>query len=121
MKIFPNLLVFGCDLVGTPSDALAANLTRRPVYETEHFVIPLAAERAVAIAHDAISERAMPHSESGAVALIAVSADLIAVYVLGGTASRSSQFQTADHDRPVSFATAFLPPSAAMTSLVVRK
>lgn len=56
LKIVRNLSVFHRDLIGAASHALAANLAAVARDEPEHFIVALAAERAVTIAHDASSD-----------------------------------------------------------------
>ena len=64
LKVFSNLGVFGVDLVCAPSNALAANLASITRDDAKDLVMTLAAEGAVAVAHDANSEDwPMPQSE----------------------------------------------------------
>lgn len=64
LKVFSNLGVLGCDLVRAASNALAANFAAIARDDAKDLAMTLAAERAVAIAHDANSEDwPMPQSE----------------------------------------------------------
>jgi hypothetical protein len=56
LKIVSNLLVFRRDLIGAASYALAANLAAISCDEPEYFIVALATERAVTVAHDASSD-----------------------------------------------------------------
>lgn len=119
MKIVRNLPVFGGDHIRAAAHAFAANFADWAGDEPKNLIVSLAAEGAIAVAHEASSEMVdMPQSESGAVAPVLSSAGLRTAYVFAGKDLRFSQFHTADHDRPVRVMTACLPPRAAITSSV---
>jgi hypothetical protein len=64
LKVFRDLGVFGCDLVGASANAFAANLAAITRDDAKDFAVTLAAEGAVSVTHDANSDDwPIPHSE----------------------------------------------------------
>lgn len=80
----------------------------------------LATERAVAVAHDAsYAGLVMLQSESDASIVRAHSAALRTKYVFAGKELALRQLETAGSERPVSSATACVPPRAITTAFAV--